>query len=333
MQKLRKGFTLIELLVVIAIIAILAAILFPVFAQARERARQINDLSNLKQLGTATIIYSQDFDESYYPHRFNCTNAAGAATVCSQYSIAGGNLPSAGLDATSGQKLFWMYILYPYTKSFGVYKDLDTPGGFTSDNTLNAQTPPTGTSGAAGRDYGGENSYGHNDLWMSPASAYSGTGTAPPPAINATIPRPSSTIMMVNATYYGAAPDILGQSGRTPYYNQDTDTTSATYQAELAADTTALTNVNPGGTATGGRYENYWKNIGDSVWDYNGTATPSNDTTPTAANSIPLGKARHNNRIDVQFVDGHCKSIPYDDVISNMCYWVTDTTGPHPDCG
>src|SRR5690348_3898178 len=57
------GFTLIELLVVIAIIAILAAILFPVFAQARAKARQISCLSNMKQLGTATMMYLQDYDE------------------------------------------------------------------------------------------------------------------------------------------------------------------------------------------------------------------------------------------------------------------------------
>ena len=60
----RQGFTLIELLVVIAIIAILAAILFPVFAQAREKARAISCLSNLKQLGTGIIMYVQDYDET-----------------------------------------------------------------------------------------------------------------------------------------------------------------------------------------------------------------------------------------------------------------------------
>ena len=61
----RAGFTLIELLVVIAIIAILAAILFPVFAQAREKARQTSSLSNLRQYATATLMYVQDHDEVF----------------------------------------------------------------------------------------------------------------------------------------------------------------------------------------------------------------------------------------------------------------------------
>src|SRR3954454_8547490 len=62
-SRQRTGFTLIELLVVIAIIAILAAILFPVFAQARDKARQAVCLSNCKQVGTALQMYSQDYDE------------------------------------------------------------------------------------------------------------------------------------------------------------------------------------------------------------------------------------------------------------------------------
>jgi len=75
----RYGFTLIELLVVIAIIAILAAILFPVFAQAREKARATTCLSNFKQLGTAVTMYQQDYEGAYplawYPggeYGFDC---------------------------------------------------------------------------------------------------------------------------------------------------------------------------------------------------------------------------------------------------------------------
>jgi prepilin-type N-terminal cleavage/methylation domain-containing protein/prepilin-type processing-associated H-X9-DG protein len=64
-RRHRPAFTLIELLVVIAIIAILAAILFPVFAQAREKARQATCVSNLKQLATASLMYAQDWDEQW----------------------------------------------------------------------------------------------------------------------------------------------------------------------------------------------------------------------------------------------------------------------------
>src|SRR5437667_8060368 len=77
-----KGFTLIELLVVIAIIAILAAILFPVFARAREAARKTSCLSNMKQLGLASNMYKQDYDECYADSRsfwMDCQGAQNAA--------------------------------------------------------------------------------------------------------------------------------------------------------------------------------------------------------------------------------------------------------------
>lgn len=78
----RMGFTLIELLVVIAIIAILAAILFPVFSRAREKARQSTCTSNLKQLMAGLLMYLQDYDGSYPMSAF--PTAAGVATLNSQ---------------------------------------------------------------------------------------------------------------------------------------------------------------------------------------------------------------------------------------------------------
>jgi prepilin-type N-terminal cleavage/methylation domain-containing protein/prepilin-type processing-associated H-X9-DG protein len=101
-HRSQTGFTLIELLVVIAIIAILAAILFPVFAQARDKARQATCLSNEKQIGTAAMMYVQDYDE-YYPVRYGATPAPGA------------------------RQMTWKDMLAPYLKNTGVYKCPSNP--------------------------------------------------------------------------------------------------------------------------------------------------------------------------------------------------------------
>jgi prepilin-type N-terminal cleavage/methylation domain-containing protein/prepilin-type processing-associated H-X9-DG protein len=87
----QSAFTLIELLVVIAIIAILAAILFPVFAQARDKARQTNCLSNTRQMVLAMAQYTQDYDETF-PR-----------------------------DTHDGQKTFWMDYLQPYVKNTAIW--------------------------------------------------------------------------------------------------------------------------------------------------------------------------------------------------------------------
>jgi prepilin-type N-terminal cleavage/methylation domain-containing protein/prepilin-type processing-associated H-X9-DG protein len=104
-MKPRSGFTLIELLVVIAIIAILAAILFPVFAQAREKARAISCASNMKQLGLAFAQYTRDADEQMPPTHTNWTD------------------PSYGTMGLLG----WTGNIYPYVKSAGVYACPDDP--------------------------------------------------------------------------------------------------------------------------------------------------------------------------------------------------------------
>jgi len=103
-----KGFTLIELLVVIAIIAILAAILFPVFAQVREKARQTACVSNEKQLGLAFLQYIQDNDEQF---------------PVGLFVIPNGQIgPQAVGFGQSGMGMGWAGQLYQYVKSTGVYK-------------------------------------------------------------------------------------------------------------------------------------------------------------------------------------------------------------------
>jgi prepilin-type N-terminal cleavage/methylation domain-containing protein/prepilin-type processing-associated H-X9-DG protein len=92
----RSGFTLIELLVVIAVIAILAAILFPVFAQAREKARQTTCTSNVKNLGLAVMMYAQDYDETYPPLWYAAGNGHWPNTV-RPYIGQGGSDPTGKL--------------------------------------------------------------------------------------------------------------------------------------------------------------------------------------------------------------------------------------------
>jgi prepilin-type N-terminal cleavage/methylation domain-containing protein/prepilin-type processing-associated H-X9-DG protein len=107
----RRGFTLIELLVVIAIIAILAAILFPVFAQARAKARAITCLSNLKQVGIGTMMYIQDFDEVMLPAHLDYPDSViGNFTGTSPW----------GTGMAQDWKRFWPYIIQPYVKNFGI---------------------------------------------------------------------------------------------------------------------------------------------------------------------------------------------------------------------
>jgi prepilin-type N-terminal cleavage/methylation domain-containing protein len=105
----KRAFTLIELLVVIAIIAILAAILFPVFAQAREKARQTACLSNMKQIGIGLQMYSSDYDSQFPPSQLGA----------------------------SPQIVSWPQMMQPYIKNQDVFVCPSTsPGGFSPDPKL-----------------------------------------------------------------------------------------------------------------------------------------------------------------------------------------------------
>lgn len=113
-MKQRNGFTLIELLVVIAIIAILAAILFPVFAQAKEAAKKTQCLSNTKQIGTALSMYITDYDGGM-PHWNECLNQVPPNNTTASVPI---NCPGDTLSTALGNPTYyWDAKLIPYVKS------------------------------------------------------------------------------------------------------------------------------------------------------------------------------------------------------------------------
>lgn len=111
---LAHGFTLMELLVVLVVIAIVAAILFPVFAKARENARGSACLSNLRQLGTALTLYVQDNDETFPLNRF--PDAAHPLGGC----ISPG--PPFPIDGLEGSSVNWKRAVLPYVKSIACWQ-------------------------------------------------------------------------------------------------------------------------------------------------------------------------------------------------------------------
>jgi prepilin-type N-terminal cleavage/methylation domain-containing protein/prepilin-type processing-associated H-X9-DG protein len=178
----KKAFTLIELLVVIAIIAILAAILFPVFARARENARRASCLSNLKQIGLAAMMYTQDYDEGY-PY---------ALTLIPTDANTPGGTWFTDIWA-------WQQVLYPYTKSMQVY------------------VCPSGYGAVASKPYNGHYGanlyliqYGHSPV------------PPPAPIKLSSVQSAASTYMFMDAGVYGMYTSqvlnaTIGTSGSNQY--------------------------------------------------------------------------------------------------------------------
>lgn len=142
----RRGFTLIELLVVIAIIAILAAIIFPVFARAREKARQTACLSNLKQIGTAVGMYASDYD---------------GEMLWMQGWVVWNQIGSLGLPG-------WLQAIHPYVKNTNIYKCPSGPRNALTHYTFNAcaMSLPWGWSGVAAGAYGLDSPPDPAAAWM-----------------------------------------------------------------------------------------------------------------------------------------------------------------------
>jgi len=214
--KSRNAFTLIELLVVIAIIAILAAILFPVFAQAREAARKTSCISNCRQMGLAVMQYSQDYDEMY---------------VCDAWDT-----PPLGVsDTDSGNPNFpsaypWVFRIQPYLKNKQVFvcpSDPDPKNGWsgydnnpnpTCDDAWGIPTPISYSPNAWIIGYGG---YQNSNGCFGDGSFIPDWGFAPKGM--AAVPSPAQTYLIAD---YGRA-DIedwwvnnLKAANYTRVYNQ-----------------------------------------------------------------------------------------------------------------
>lgn len=188
-RDIRSGFTLIELLVVIAIIAILAAILFPVFAQARESARKTACTSNLKQLSTALLMYEQDYDETFP-------------------MVTGQNYPVDPGSPFYGQT--WVqndivFLIQPYVKNFQVFfcpdrnKKVVDSGDFCTGGSSNQAVWGYGYNWSSG--YGS----GPHDLW------HQGDG-----CVTTQIPDGSLPGRAIAGVTFPAQFVVLGDTGDTP---------------------------------------------------------------------------------------------------------------------
>jgi prepilin-type N-terminal cleavage/methylation domain-containing protein len=221
-----RAFTLIELLVVIAIIAILAAILFPVFAQAKLAAKKTQSLSNLKQMGTATQIYLSDSDD-LYPLAF-APNQAGAAGYSWNYFIP---VPSAGYVMPAGTpgwksngiNVFVFNTLQPYMKNTQMLSD---PVGAKLNTT--ATYAPTGYVYNSYTDL----TYTYNGL----LNGFSGTAV--------------TNVANLSVFWHGHGKrSLYGLGYATPWLNCDVDNVACVYQSPKAGCSTAI-NGETGGYTT-----------------------------------------------------------------------------------
>ena len=276
----KTGFTLIELLVVIAIIAILAAILFPVFAQAREKARAISCLSNVKQITLGIIMYQQDFDETI-PFNRECNNP-GSPYVC----IAGRSI------------LGWVDLVDPYVKNRQVFKCPSDPMKQVAypAGTLDMQGNPAtrghvwmgGATGSAGGEW--QTSYARNNNL-----ANNGTSTATLAAIQ----YPTTTVLLLEFAANSGGGDNGNEHGHgSPY---------------TVVRSTKYTSVTPDGVPCAG-YDS--TNATNDQTNFFGNLLPEQQANERAQ----LSSARHSGGGNYGFVDGHAKWYKWEKVRGQCGY-------------
>jgi prepilin-type N-terminal cleavage/methylation domain-containing protein len=309
----KRAFTLIELLVVIAIIAILAAILFPVFAQAKLAAKGAASLSNVKQITLAEIMYQNDYDDDFV---ISANDACGAGCPSTNVSLC-----PDGYTTTPAN---WDLALIPYIKTLGIFVDPGTgdPQGIFGSG-----------SNSISQNWNGAAQYGYNYAFLSPAdfipkynlnscltacchlSTITGLGRSSTLAAN-----PASTVMFVTADS-----GFLTGSYTSQYGTPDDDFAEApgSYFALLpSADRIVFVSIGIYGSGSGGDSSPFWT----SGWVKN---------TPTSYGGPITGDVRALNPYNgakVGWVDGHAKNTTAD-VLAGGTNYSTSTSATGATCG
>ena len=281
---MKRAFTLIELLVVIAIIAILAAILFPVFAQAKLAAKKTQGLAQSKQIGTGLQIYLNDADDTLPPYRFSDSSQILNPTYIKLQ--AAGDPRAARIESQAQHAIFINQMLDPYIKNDDIWKAPTNPSAW-----VNVET--TGTEDAGFLSYGGQNSYGVNNYVFKGFSAQSTTN---PAMFSATaIAEPSNTIGLTDASYYNVLPAQPGGATVCKLGGYPTSNSSYGY---------------------------YWKELGNSRLNFSalGNADPLDASNADVIKKI---ESRYNGVLNVVRLDTSAKSLNAKAMISNLKAGVT----------
>ncbi len=261
-MKKQFGFTLIELLVVIAIISILAAILFPVFATAREKARQSSCASNMKQLGIAFLQYENDYDEMTVPGYFSNNRCSWSA-------------PGIG----------WAGFVFPYVKSLRVYTCPDDPTKATGSPSSYTVLSYSYNSNAAELTYGG----------LCSAGVLISKFTSPSRTINLAEIQNESQVQVTNPleAFSGGYASATGNGGWLCTSYSGCQITPAYYATGYLGDLGATTGGNanagyrnngPDGVHSGGA--NYMMIDGHVKWLLGSTVAPGSDAASTSADVV-----------------------------------------------
>ena len=266
---MKRAFTLIELLVVIAIIAILAAILFPVFAQAKLAAKKTAGLNQVKQIGLALNIYLGDYDDVIPGYRWSVANSA--APINPFYlSLAAGDPRKAKLDAegqTTIHAMFFNQMIQPYHKNNELFK-APTNGEAWVDYQ------DKGTWDMNFHSYGGQNSYAANNYLMK-ANQGSPIGN---------VAEVSNTILFIDGTYYNSLP------------------------AQPLAGFCKIGGYDPTGGNASSSYYHYWKHLGNNKLNFNalGSNNPDDASNLPVIKNI---EARYSGVLNVVRVDSSAKAL------------------------